>query len=122
MIDLNDLKVTNDTLGHERGDDIIVGLCRIVQCVFTKSSIYRIGGDEFVVISEKEDLKNIQQLEERFVDMIDKSTKAARQDFAISAAIGVAIYNSKVDNNVEDTFKRADAAMYKNKKTMKEPR
>ena len=122
MIDLNDLKVTNDTLGHERGDDIIVGLCRIVQCVFTKSSIYRIGGDEFVVISEKEDLKNIQQLETRFADMIDKSMKAAKQEFAISAAIGVAIFNPKVDNNVEDTFKRADAAMYKNKKTMKEPR
>ena len=122
MIDLNDLKVTNDTLGHERGDDIIVGLCRIVQCVFTKSSIYRTGGDEFVVISEKEDLKNIQQLETRFADMIDKSMKAARQDFAISAALGVAIFNPKVDNNVEDTFKRADAAMYKNKKAMKEPK
>ena len=120
MIDLNDLKVTNDTLGHERGDDLIIGLCRIVQGIFTKSSIYRIGGDEFVVISEKDDLKNIQQLEMKFKDMIDKSRKAAKKEFAISAAIGVAIFNPKLDNNLEDTFKRADAEMYKNKKSMKE--
>ncbi len=119
MIDLNDLKITNDTLGHERGDDVIVGLCRIIQSVFTKSDIFRIGGDEFVVISEKDDLKDIKRLESEFVDVINKSRVFPKQEFAVSAAIGVAIYDSKLDNNVEDTFKRADADMYKNKKTMK---
>lgn len=120
MIDLNDLKVTNDTLGHEKGDHIIVALANIIKDVFKNSSIYRIGGDEFAVISEKEDYKNIQQLEKDFLDKIAEAKRSEDPEKRVSAAIGVAFYNSKIDNNVEDTFKRADAEMYKSKKAMKE--
>ena len=120
MIDLNDLKVTNDTLGHEKGDHIIVALANIIKDVFKKSSIYRIGGDEFAVISEKEDYKNIQQLEKDFINKIAEAKRSEDPEKRVSAAIGVAFYNSKIDNNVEDTFKRADAEMYKSKKAMKE--
>ena len=116
MIDLNDLKITNDTLGHEKGDALLVAISEIIEKIFVKSDIYRVGGDEFVVVSEGEDLKNIKKLEKEF--------KSAIQDVSnkVSAAIGVAIFNPKLDNNVEDTFKRADAKMYENKKAMKENR
>ena len=78
------------------------------------------GGDEFVVISENGDLKAIEELHKDFVDAINKSMKEKNIDgMGVSAAIGVAIYDSKLDNNVEDTFKRADRKMYENKKIMK---
>ena len=109
MIDLNNLKVTNDTLGHEKGDALIIAVCDTIKKTFLKSEIYRVGGDEFVVLSEGEDLENVKNLEKAF-----KKTSAS-----INAAIGVAIFNPKLDNNVEDTFKRADRKMYENKKQMK---
>ena len=120
MIDLNDLKVTNDTLGHEKGDELIKALSNIIKETFKSSNLYRIGGDEFVVISENEDLKNIESLEKLFVEEIVKSIKDKDVDgMGVSAAIGVAIFDPKTDNNVEDTFKRADKKMYENKKMMK---
>ena len=120
MIDLNDLKATNDNLGHEKGDELIKGLGNIIKETFKASNLYRIGGDEFVVISENGDLKAIEELHKDFVDAINKSMKEKNIDgMGVSAAIGVAIYDSKLDNNVEDTFKRADRKMYENKKIMK---
>ena len=110
MIDLNYLKVTNDTYGHEKGDDLIVSLSELIKQIFVKSSIYRIGGDEFAVVSEDEDLKNIKQLEQQF--------KSKSQE--VNAAIGVATFDKAKDNNVEDTFKRADRRMYEHKKKMKQ--
>lgn len=120
MIDLNDLKVTNDTLGHEKGDELIKGLSNIIKETYKASNLYRIGGDEFVVISENGDLKAIRKLHQDFVNTINKSIKEKNIDgMGISAAIGVAIFDPKHDNNVEDTFKRADRKMYVNKKIMK---
>ena len=114
MIDLNDLKVTNDTLGHEKGDALIVATSELIKKIFENSDIYRVGGDEFVVVSEGNDLKNIKNLEEQFKQAIkDESNE-------VFAAIGVAIFDASKDNNVEDTFKRADKRMYENKKMIKE--
>ena len=120
MIDLNDLKATNDNLGHEKGDELIKGLSNIIKETFKASNLYRIGGDEFVVISENGDLKAIEELHQDFVNAINKSMKEKNIDgMGVSAAIGVAIFDPKHDNNVEDTFKRADRKMYENKKKMK---
>ena len=116
MIDLNDLKVTNDNYGHEKGDFLIVEVSNIIKKVFAKSSCYRIGGDEFAIISENDDLKNIDSLKNEFNEEVRKSRKG---EVIVSAAIGVAIFDKKIDNNVEDVFKRADRAMYENKKSMK---
>ena len=113
MIDLNDLKVTNDTLGHERGDILIVAVSETINKIFTKSTVYRVGGDEFVVVSEDEDYRNIKKLESAF------KSEMKKYDSQFSAAIGVVVYDPSIDNNVEDTFKRADSKMYRNKKEMK---
>lgn len=116
MIDLNDLKVTNDSLGHEKGDALIVTVANIIKKVFELSSCYRIGGDEFVVIAENEDYKNISKLVKLF-----KTVEESHEDvIKVSAAIGYATFEPNNDNNVEDVFKRADKKMYQHKKDMKE--
>lgn len=113
MIDLNDLKVINDNFGHENGDQIIVSLANIIKEIFVDSNAYRIGGDEFVIVSENEQYDNIEKLEKDFKKKVmSKSSK-------VKAAIGVAKFDPSFDNNFEDTFKRADANMYINKKDMK---
>ena len=121
MIDLNDLKVVNDSEGHERGDDLIVTLSRIVKKVYPSSSIFRIGGDEFVVITEGDNIKNVKKQERDFNFIIDTSihNNKNKKHIVVSAAIGTAVFDKDIDNNVEDTFKRADRKMYENKRIMK---
>ena len=55
MADINNLKYVNDTYGHELGDEYIKGCCRIICNIFEESQVYRIGGDEFVVILKDSD-------------------------------------------------------------------
>ncbi len=86
-------------------------MSEIIKKVYLNSSIYRIGGDEFVVISQGEDLENINKLTQTFKDVSKDE---------VSAAIGVAMFDRKTDDNVEDTFKRADRRMYELKRQMKE--
>ena len=117
MIDLNDLKLTNDTFGHERGDNLIVLLAKIVKKIFPQSSIYRVGGDEFVVISEGDVVDDIFELEKKFSDTVTRTKK--RNVIPVSAAIGTAVYDPHIDNNVEDVFKRADELMYEHKQKLK---
>ena len=73
MIDLNYLKKLNDTYGHEKGNQAIINICSIICDVFKHSPVYRIGGDEFVVVLKDRDYDNIENLRKKFVDEISKT-------------------------------------------------
>ncbi len=124
MVDLNFLKRTNDTYGHEKGNVSIKNLCALVCLVFKHSPVFRVGGDEFVVILKNQDLQNVEHLMSRF----NGSLEELQQDSTlepwerISAAIGYALYDQGLDGSVEDVFKRADKAMYDRKTAMKAER
>ena len=114
--DINNLKIANDKFGHEIGDMYIKNCCRMLCEVFTHSPVYRIGGDEFSVILEGQDLENYKEL----MDKLDKMNKhySAIPEYEkgrAHIAMGVAIYNSETDMTIDDVIKRADEAMYKNK-------
>ena len=49
VFDLNDLKLINDTYGHETGDQYILKSCELVKKYFPGNIVYRFGGDEFIV-------------------------------------------------------------------------
>ena len=124
MVDLNYLKVINDTYGHEKGNIAIRKICMIVCKNFAHSPVFRVGGDEFVVILENEDYENAVELVEKFRNMLDE---IARDSFLepwekVSAAIGWTLYDSKSDAGVTNVFKRADDLMYEDKKAMKAAR
>ncbi len=121
MIDLNYLKQTNDTYGHEHGNDSLKKLCELICSVFNHSPVFRVGGDEFVVILENSAYVNVAALVEVFNKRM--ASLSAEEDLKpwekISAAIGYALYDEKIDDNVESVFERADNAMYSHKKMMK---
>lgn len=121
MIDLNFLKRINDTFGHEQGNIAIKTLCRIVCQVFKHSPVFRIGGDEFVVILEQEDYRNIENLCLTFnVQIAGISNNDDLEPWErVSAALGYAIYDKTIDSSVQNVFSRADKAMYARKKEMK---
>lgn len=122
MIDLNFLKKMNDTYGHEKGDIAIKGLCQIICNVFRHSPVFRIGGDEFVVVLANHDYENLDVLKEQFEDELRKRQESKDPWDKISAAAGYALFDPATDTNMESVFKRADQRMYERKKQMKAAR
>lgn len=120
IIDINNLKKTNDEYGHDTGDVLIKNASRSLCYVFTHSPVYRIGGDEFVVVLTDEDYKNRIELLDQLVAM-NKSCyeKCNLEKGEASFSIGMAEYRKEADVKVEEVFARADQAMYRNKKEMK---
>ena len=121
MIDLNFLKKINDTYGHENGNITIRKLSGLICDIFKRSQVFRIGGDEFVVILKNKDYKKIDKRIENFNYQLwqiseDSSLKPWEK---ISAAIGYAKFDKDLDKTVNDVFKRADRAMYDRKVAMK---
>lgn len=120
VVDLNYLKVINDTYGHEKGNEAIKNICRIVCVTFAHSPVFRVGGDEFAIILKDHDLENIDSLVEKFNNEL--AALAENKDLqpweAVSAAIGYATYDADKDAGAVNVFKRADNNMYENKKKM----
>lgn len=121
MIDLNFLKSINDTYGHEQGNAAIRKLCYIVCHVFKHSPVFRVGGDEFVVVLEKDDYINIESLVIEFNIRLEKLVYDGTLEpwEKVSAAIGYALYDETLDGTIENVFRRADKNMYARKKEMK---
>ena len=121
MIDLNFLKKINDSYGHDKGNLAIKKLCALVCTIFEHSPVFRVGGDEFIVVLKGSDLENIDSLTKRFED----SLKQMEEDESlepwekVSAAMGIAYYDPEGLADLEAVFKAADERMYENKARMK---
>lgn len=124
MVDLNFLKKINDTYGHEKGNISIRRLCMLVCEVFDHSPVFRIGGDEFIVILKFRDYKNVDALIEDFNNRLNdiQNDDELNPWEKISAAIGYHKFEKNVDKTVDDVFKKADQAMYERKVAMKAER
>ncbi|MBO4524318.1 MAG: diguanylate cyclase [Ruminococcus sp.] len=120
MVDMNKLKNINDSCGHKAGDQYIRGCCRMVCEVFKHSPVYRIGGDEFIVVLQGHDYKERHALVENLRRNFDQKYNQTELKpwFRYSAAVGMA-ENASYDTTVDPVFKRADNAMYEEKKRFK---
>ena len=121
MVDLNHLKKINDTYGHEHGNDYIKMSCSVICHIFDHSPVFRIGGDEFVVILKGEDFKNREKLLIEATNVFKSTSENENVEpwERLSAAIGMADFDPAGDKTLEDVFNRADKTMYKNKIAMK---
>ncbi len=124
MVDVNFLKKVNDTYGHERGNEYLLNASRLICAVFGEEHVYRIGGDEFVVIIEGEKVSLCKYFAEQFkAEMARKNANTLLEPWEkVSAAIGVSYYRAGVDKTADEVFKRADKEMYENKIAMKAQR
>lgn len=116
VFDINDLKKINDTFGHEFGDSYIMNSCLLLCQTYKHSPVYRIGGDEFVVILTGEDQRNKIELFNSMVKVMQelKIVDIPLQD-KVSMAGGIAEYDPAEDKCFADVFNRADSIMYSNK-------
>lgn len=118
MLDLNDLKETNDVHGHEMGNELIITSAKIISDVFKGSPVFRIGGDEFLVVLQNNDLENCDELL-ALLDFRCQNTWIADTQDPIKLAVGFSRFDPSKDFQFTDVFKRADNAMYENKRRMK---
>ena len=113
ILDVNDLKKVNDNDGHKAGDQYLRDACRIVCKVFEHSPVFRVGGDEFAVISQGQDYDRIDELMQ---EMKLRNEEAIR-DGGIVIACGMA--KREGETSVAPVFERADQQMYENKSELK---
>jgi len=116
VCDSNNLKLINDTKGHAAGDEYIRDSAHILCNIFVHSPVFRVGGDEFVVYLRGNDYSTRLELMEKLQKQILENKK---KDSGVILASGMSVYNPESDKLVSDIFKRADQAMYENKKQLK---
>jgi diguanylate cyclase (GGDEF)-like protein len=115
--DLNDLKETNDQYGHLIGDALIVKYSEILKETFQGWTIFRTGGDEFLLFKPAVSQKAIDELIQQNRQVSDQAVIETDdyQIVGISAAIGYTI-REQADETINQMIKEADEAMYIDKK------
>lgn len=117
-IDLNNLKKVNDTLGHTAGDQYIQGAADILSKNGLDGSVsYRTGGDEFTVLVADANKEQIESWVDR-IKVLMKECKIGDGNWT-SMAVGYAVFDDRRDENLIDTYKRADHEMYCDKQRQK---
>lgn len=114
VCDMDRLKQINDSLGHSFGDDIIKIFCKKLRATIQKDDcICRIGGDEFVIITENKTSTYLQEI----VHKIKNSFSIHNEKdytFPISVSIGYYMKSSQREG-IKDVLRRADYLMYQDK-------
>jgi diguanylate cyclase (GGDEF)-like protein len=118
MGDLNYLKRINDSYGHDKGNVYIKRMYDMLAEMFTESPIFRIGGDEFVVIVQDRELECCEKMVDSLRERMEKTMRDGGLEpwERISTAFGIGRY--AVGDDVNAVFKKADIAMYDEKKRM----
>jgi diguanylate cyclase (GGDEF)-like protein len=116
FIDLDKFKEVNDTLGHDKGDILLIEAARrIAQCVRETDTVARLGGDEFtVILSELEDTNSVERIAQAIMDALVAPFQLDEDVAFVSASIGITLYPNDA-TNLEMLMSNADQAMYASK-------
>ncbi len=114
LLDLDDLKPINDSLGHAAGDHILVEVAdRLRQVLRDQDYVARLGGDEFVLVLENfEQDADLDSLLERVGASLRLPMTIDNEVLSVGASLGIAMYSSEADVSGEQLLRRADQAMY----------
>ncbi|MEO8780111.1 MAG: diguanylate cyclase, partial [Rhodanobacter sp.] len=114
MLDLDDLKPINDSLGHATGDAILVEVAdRLRHVLRDNDYVARLGGDEFVLVLENfEHDADLESLLERVGTALQRPMTIDNEVMSVGASLGVAMYSSEAHISGEQLLRRADQAMY----------
>lgn len=121
FMDVNNLKLVNDTYGHEVGDDLLMKSADIIAQSFGEfGNCYRIGGDEFCVFMEGDDPQSsYQESLVKFEQLIAECNENKKKLFDISIAQGFSLCEKLTREDIFDAISKADQVMYENKSIMK---
>ncbi len=116
VIDIDGLKITNDTFGHRVGDELLKAAGKIISEVFMSDGIItRVGGDEFCIILPHTDYETASSKRERIAQLVEKAN-SGNPLVPISMSAGVASFSGDTENeDIYNVYRQADDDMYQYK-------
>ena len=119
--DVDNLKMINDTAGHQEGDQALCDIAAILQTTYRESDIIaRIGGDEFVVLPIGTTGANIEKIISRLQRNIENHNAARESSHALSLSLGTSFYDPGRPSSVDELITLADKLMYEQKRLKQE--
>ena len=118
LIDLDDFKTINDSLGHAAGDCVLIEVAnRLRSCVRSGDLIARLGGDEFAVLLQTDNMDIAIQTAKRIAAELDPPMRIGDNDLVVRGSVGVA--HAEPGELLSDALRDADVAMYEAKRNGK---
>lgn len=115
-MDMNDLKIVNDTFGHDEGDRLLMKVSEIFRHVFPADALmFRMGGDEFMIILPNVMEEFVHGMKGRMRELLEEYS---RETFPVTMAVGYYI-SQDLEEDLFDALKKADAFMYEDKRQYK---
>ncbi len=120
FMDIDNMKMINDTFGHKEGDLILVEFSTILKKTFRASDIIaRLGGDEFAVLALDVPGSNVQTVKYRLQNTIETRNTKKNRPYELSISIGLSRYDPNFSSTLEELLKAADTLMYQQKQRKK---
>jgi len=117
FMDLNGLKVINDTLGHQAGDQALRDAADILRQTFRDSDILaRLGGDEFVALAHVS--REASPVEQRLREHMDEFNARGQRPYSLGLSIGTTVVEAAGEEDLGTLIARADAEMYSQKRQL----
>ncbi|MBI2472920.1 MAG: EAL domain-containing protein [Planctomycetes bacterium] len=116
FIDLDNFKYINDTLGHQKGDEILINFAYLLRARVRETDIIaRLGGDEFAIILPYTDAERAQSIAMQILELARENIHVNNGRFhSVTASIGIALFPEH-GNDAEKLLSYADLAMYRAK-------
>jgi diguanylate cyclase (GGDEF)-like protein len=122
IVDLDNFKLINDTVGHHRGDRLLeLVALRLSTCVRDGDTVARLGGDEFVVMLEDLSEHEIdagtqaEAVSAKIHSVLNQVYQIEGTDHRSTPSIGITLFGGRQPEAIEEPLKRADLAMYQAK-------
>ena len=120
FVDLDNMKLINDNLGHQAGDQALIDTANILKETFRKSDIIgRMGGDEFAVLAIEASKANIDTINRRLREFIDRHNSKGKRPYKLSMSVGISRFYPDSQQTLDELITQADEQMYLQKRKKK---
>ena len=116
IFDINNLKIINDTFGHETGDYLITKACGCLCSIFKLSPVYRIGGDEFAAFAIVDEPGLMHGIRTKLDQLTKELNDTSVKPYYVEMSVGIKEFVCTRSMNLNEILKEADALLYDDKK------
>ncbi|MEA3352882.1 MAG: GGDEF domain-containing protein [Campylobacterota bacterium] len=117
LLDIDDFKLINDTYGHQKGDDVLIKLCKLIKSNIRQNDhLFRIGGEEFILLLQNTNLENSENVANNILKIVSNDLTAIK-DKTITVSMGLS--EVTLHDTEDSLYKRVDDLLYSSKENGK---
>ncbi len=120
LLDVDEFKNINDNYGHSAGDSVLVETAKLLRktCRNSDDFIARLGGDEFIIVGERTEYREIEQLMNEVHSSVNDYNQSCRLNYNLQISMGYSVFDR--DDTADTFLAAADREMYRSKKDRKQ--